>query len=244
MERVLGARRRSSPSSRPRRQRPRDRRRRFPTRTTTLTLAELRWCVFEPIRLGRRQRRRPPPWLIGRSTATTPGCAPTGSAASKKTYRVKDKTAVDDRAHAGQKRLSAPGRTGSPASGRRERNGRGGGSTSGSRRRPSARRPESAGEELGRIRRWGDLIRTGRDARPVVRGRMAGASIGSDTEIGLGARRTRAKPDRAKMARFDFCETHAGRRARTQRDRQGTHRARTAFGSIRVLERHRQWTPT
>ena len=200
-----------------------------PDADDNLTLAELRWCVSEPVRLegDSGETDDAAQWEVdghnARLRAYSKRC-------SKKTYRVKDKTAVDgELTPARRLTLQAEG-IARVRQARAERE----------KRRVYVRvdaaavraSPESAGEALGRVRRWGDLIRTGR-------------TEGAWYEVEWRAPRSEATPKSGwvleglvqsgsgKMARFDFCEKHAGQRARHNEIVRGRTEP-DRFGSIRV----------
>ena len=200
-----------------------------PDADDNLTLAELRWCVSEPVRLAGDsvETDEASQWEVdghnARLRAYSERC-------SKKSYRVGDKTAVDgELTPARRLTLEAEGIA-------RVRHAR----AERAKRRvhvtveAAAIRasPGSAGEELGRVRRWGDLIRTGRTEGPWQ-------------EVEWRAPRSEATPKSGWVleglvqggsgakARFDFCEKHAGQRARHDEIVRGrTEPGR--FGAIRV----------
>ena len=195
-----------------------------PDADDTLTLAELRWCVFEPVRLegDSAETAAVAHWEVdghnARLRAYRERC-------SKKTYRVKDKTAVESELTPEKRKALRDDGIARVRQARAERE----------RRRVHVRveaatvraSPESAGEELGRIRRWGDLIRTGRTQGPWYevewRVPQSGWVLEGLVQAGSG-----------EKARFDFCETHAGRRAGHNEIVRGrTEPGRV--GSIRVL---------
>lgn len=200
-----------------------------PDADDNLTLAELRWCVFEPIRLEGDgvETDDAAQWEVdghnARLRAYTERC-------SNKTYRVKDKTAVDgELTPARRLTLEAEGiaRVRHARTGREKRRVYVTADTASVRASPG-----SAGEELGRVRRWGDLIRTGR-------------TEGAWYEVEWRAPQPEAAPESGwvleglvrsgsgKMARFDFCEKHAGQRARHNEIVRGRIEP-GRFGSIRV----------
>ncbi|MDE0278531.1 MAG: hypothetical protein OYH76_21755 [Defluviicoccus sp.] len=174
-----------------------------PDADDTLTLAELRWCVFEPVRLegDSAETAAVAHWEVdghnARLRAYRERC-------SKKTYRVKDKTAVESELTPEKRKALRDDGIARVRQARAERE----------RRRVHVRveaatvraSPESTGEELGRIRRWGDLIRTGRTQGPWYevewRVPQSGWVLEGLVQAGSG-----------EKARFDFCERHAGRRA-------------------------------
>ena len=189
-----------------------------------LTLAELRWCVFEPVRLegDSAETDAVAHWEVdghnARLRAYRERC-------SKKTYRVKDKTAVESELTPEKRKALREDGIARVRQARAERE----------RRRVHVRveaatvhaSPESAGEELGRVRRWGDLIRTGRMQGPWYevewRAPQSGWVLEGLVQAGSGDK-----------ARFDFCERHAGRRAGHNEIVRGrTEPGRV--GSIRVL---------
>ena len=168
-----------------------------------LTLAELRWCVFEPVRLegDSAETDAVAHWEVdghnARLRAYRERC-------SKKTYRVKDKTSVESELTPEKREALREDGIARVRQARAERE----------RRRIHVgveaatvrASPESAGEELGRVRRWGDLIRTGRTQGPWYevewRAPQSGWVLEGLVQAGSGDK-----------ARFDFCERHAGRRA-------------------------------
>ncbi len=194
-----------------------------------LTLAELRWCVFEPVRLegDGGETDDAAQWEIdghnARLRAYTERC-------SKKTYRVKDKTAVDaELTPARRLTLQAEG-IARVRQARAERAKRRVYVTADAAAVRAS--PGSAAEELGRVRRWGDLIRTGRTdgawyevewraSRPEAAAK-SGWVLEGLVQGGSG-----------EMARFDFCEKHAGQRARHNEIVRGRTEP-SRFGSIRV----------
>lgn len=200
-----------------------------PDADDNLTLAELRWCVFEPVRLegDNSETDSGASWEVdghnARLRAYTERC-------SKKTYRVKDRTAVDGELTPAR-RLTLQGEgIARVRQARAEREKRRVHVTVDAASVRAS--PESAAEELGRVRRWGDLIRTGR-------------TEGAWYEVEWRAPRPEAaaksgwvleglvRSGSGEMARFDFCEKHAGRRAGHNEIVRGrTEPGR--FGSIRV----------
>lgn len=195
-----------------------------------LTLAELRWCVFEPIRLegDSAETDAVAHWEVdghnARLRAYRERC-------SKKTYRVKDKTSVESELTPEKREALRKGGTARVRQARLERE---------TRRvyvkvETAAVRasPESAGEELGRVRRWGDLVRTGRTQGPwyEVEWRVPGPGAAPKSGWVLEGL---VRSGSGGKARFDFCEKHAGRRAGHNEIVRGrTEPGRV--GSIRVL---------
>lgn len=192
-----------------------------PDADDNLTLAELRWCVFEPVRLegDNVETDGVARWEVdghnARLRAYREGC-------SKKTYRVKDRTEVEAELTPEKRRTLRRDGIARVRQARAERE----------KRRVYVKvesaairaAPGSTGEELGRVRRWGGLIRTGRTQGPWYEvewrtPRKSGWVLQGLVRSGSGAN-----------ARFDFCETHAGKRVRhneivrgrTEPDRIGT----------------------
>ena len=186
-----------------------------------LTLAELRWCLFEPVRLegdnaetdagatgGRRHKRPAPPYTggvredipgigrrrpRGRSSRPTQALRRDGVARVRQARTEREKRRVYVKTEEAAVRVS----------------------------------PGSAGEEIGRVPRWGDLVRTGRTQGPWYevewRAPKSGWVLEGLVQAGSG-----------EKARFDFCEANAGQRARHNEIIRGrTEPGR--FGSIRIL---------
>ena len=189
-----------------------------------LTLAELRWCLFEPVRLegDNAETDAGANWEVdghnARLRAYTERC-------SKKTYRVKDRTAAEGELTPEKRQALRREGVARVRQARTERE----------KRRVYVKTeeaavrvsPGSAGEEIGRVPRWGDLVRTGRTQGPWYevewRAPKSGWVLEGLVQAGSG-----------EKARFDFCEANAGQRARHNEIIRGrTEPGR--FGSIRVL---------
>ena len=192
-----------------------------PDADDNLTLAELRWCVFEPVRLEGDDVETDgvAHWEVdgynARLRAYREGC-------SKKTYRVKDRTVVEAELTPEKRQALRQDGIARVRQARLERE----------KRRVYVKveaaairaTPGSGGEELGRVRRWGDLIRTGRIQGPWYEVEWRAPPKSGWVLEGL------VRSGSGESARFDFCETHAGNRAqhnevvrgRTEPDRIGT----------------------
>ena len=201
-----------------------------PDADDNLTLAELRWCIFEPIRLegDNVETDSAALWEVDSHNARLRAY---GERCSKKTYRVKDKTAVEaeltpDRRQAlRQDGIARVQRARTEREKRRVYVNVEAAAVRGS--------PGSAGEELGRVRRWADLIRTGRAQGPWYEVEWRGSRPGAASTPGWVLEGL-VKSGSGEKARFDFCETHAGQRARHNEIVRGRTEHRRV-GSIRVL---------
>ena len=196
-----------------------------PDADDTLTLAELRWCVFEPVRLegDSAETDAVAHWEVdghnARLRAYREGC-------SKKTYRVKDRTEVEAELTPEKRRALRRDGIARVRQARLERE----------RRRVHVKveaaairtTPGSAGEEIGRVRRWGDLIRTGRTQGPWYEVEWRAPAKAGWVLEGL------VRSGSGDKARFDFCETHAGERVQHNEIVRGrTEPGRV--GTVRVL---------
>ena len=196
-----------------------------PDTDDNLTLAELRWCVFEPIRLegDSDETDAVAHWEVdghnARLRAYREGC-------SNKTYRVKDRTAVEAELTPDRRQTLRQDGIARVRQARLERE----------KRRvyveaeAAAVRasPGSAGEELGRVPRWGDLIRTGRTQGPWYEVEWRAAPKSGWVLEGL------VRSGSGEKARHDFCETHAGKRVQHNQIVRGrTEPGRV--GTVRVL---------
>ena len=200
-----------------------------PDADDSLTLAELRWCVFEPIRLegDSGETHDAAQWEVDGHNARLHAYA---ERCSKKTYRVKDRTAVDSELTPARRlTLEAEG----IARVRQARTERAKRRVYVSAEQATVRAsPGSAGQELGRMRRWGDLIRTGRAEGPWYEVEWRAPQPEAAPRSGWVLEGL-VQSGSGEKARFDFCEAHAGQRARHNEIVRGrTEPGR--FGSIRV----------
>lgn len=198
----------------------------IPDADNRLMLTELRWCTFELVRLDGSEGEASADvrWEIDELNARVRAY---NDHCSNKTYNVKDKTAVEGELTPAQRQTLRQAGVAHVRQARIERE----------QRRIFVKDqaaavhalPGHVGEELGRVKRWGELVRTGRVQGPWYevewrRPRLEtalkfGWVLGGLVEHGSGGK-----------ARFDYCEAHAGRRAehseivrgRTQPDRAGS----------------------
>lgn len=190
-----------------------------------LTLAELRWCVFEPVRLegDNVETDAVAHWEVdghnARLRAYREGC-------SNKTYRVKDRTEVEAELTPDKRQALREDGIARVRQARLEREKR--------RIHVEAEAaavrasPGSAGEELGRVRRWGDLIRTGRTQGPWYEVEWRTPLKSGWVLEGL------VRSGSGEKARFDFCEAHAGKRVQHNEIVRGRTEP-SRIGTVRVL---------
>ena len=177
---------------------------------TRLTRTELRWCTFEALRLegASAEIRSYEAWEVDGSNADL---ADYNRLCSNKPYRLRDMATVESELSVDKRRTLRQAGIYRVRRARAERNAR--------RMFVKAdaadirSEPSNAGREIGRVQRWGELIATGRKSGqwheiewitpslPTVL--QFGWVLGGFVEQGSGAN-----------ARFEYCEAHAGQRAR------------------------------
>ena len=181
----------------------------IPDANDRLTRAELRWCTFEPLRLDGEKSETDvgQKWEVERYNDRIRSY---NSHCSKKTYRARDKTSVE--------RELTPHK-------RQDLQRVGVARVKGARAERELRRvyvedeaaqirlhPRNTGKEIGRIKRWGELITTGRTKGPWYEVEWRMPTVETALQFGwvLGGL---VKRGSGTEARFKYCETYAGRRA-------------------------------
>ena len=189
----------------------------IPDANERLTRAELRWCVFEPLRLDgeKNEASISEKWEVGRHNARVSSY---NEHCSEKTYSARDKTAVERELTPRKRRALQKAGVTRVKEARAERE----------ERRVFVKNetakirtlPGNTGKEIGRVKRWGELITTGRTKGPWYEVEWRTPTIQTALKFGwvLGGL---VKSGSGKEARFSYCEMRAGSTCAAQRDCKG-----------------------
>lgn len=182
----------------------------IPDADAHLTLSELRWCTFEPLRIdgGKTETNRSMRWEIEEFNARVRAF---NDRCSKKTYKVTDKATIEAELTVAKRQALRQDGIVRVRHARFERE----------KRRIFVKdgvatvhaSPGHAGEELGRVKRWGELIKTGRVHGPWYEVEWRTPRIETALKFGwvLGGL---VESGSGEKARFDYCEMHKEGRAK------------------------------